>query len=263
MVAKTKEDTTWETLAHELAAWAESGRTATFWWRDDDAAAPTAALKRLLRLATLEDVPLALAVIPAKLRAGMDVLVGAAPTVRVVQHGYAHVNHGSKNNRLGARELCCERGREILLEELLAGQRILGATFPGRLAPILVPPWNRIDGRITAELPGIGYRGLSTYGARLSPMPVPGLIQVNAHCDPIKWKRGRCFAGLSTCLDALVAHLKVNRQGPADSVEPTGLLTHHLDLDEEAWAFTAGLIRRIGEHPAATFAAVDQFLPTE
>ena len=197
-----------------------------------------------------------MAVIPAKLGAGMDVLVGAAPTVRVVQHGYAHVDHGPKNNRPGAWELCCERDREILLEELLAGQRILGATFPGRFAPILVPPWNRIDGRITAELPGIGYRGLSTYGARLSPMPVPGLIQVNAHCDPIKWKRGRC-------LDALVAHLKVNRQGPANAVEPTGLLTHHLDLDEEAWVFTAGLIRRIGEHPAATFAAVDQIFPTE
>ena len=60
-----------------------------------------------------------------------------------------------------------------------------------------------------------------------------------------------------------MAHLRANRQGPADAVEPIGLLTHHLDLDEEAWAFTAELIRRVGEHPAATFAAVDQLLPTE
>ena len=61
----------------------------------------------------------------------------------------------------------------------------------------------------------------------------------------------------------MVAHLRANRQGPADAVEPTGLLTHHLDLDEQAWAFTAELIRRVGEHPAANFAAVDRLLPAE
>ena len=267
MTVEAKDDTTWEALDHELNAWAEVGRPATFWWRDDDAAAPTAALRRLLAIATSAQVPLALAVIPAKLRSGVDGLVGEAPSVRVVQHGYAHINHGAncgvKEKGRGAWELGFERGLAPVLEELVAGRDILEAAFPGRVAPVLVPPWNRIDGRVTAGLPGIGYRGLSTFGARPSPSPVPGLIQINAHCDPIKWKRGRSFAGIPACLDALVGHLRANRHGPDDAVEPTGLLTHHLDLDEEAWAFTAELIRRVGEHPAARFAAVDRFLPTE
>ena len=263
MATKAKEDTTWETLADELTAWGEAGRVATLWWRDDDATAPTARLERLLGVARSAEVPLALAVIPAKLKAGLDGLIGAAPMVRVVQHGYAHADHGSKETGLGAWELCFERGRGVVVEELLAGQSILEAAFPDRVAPVLVPPWNRIDGRITAELPGIGYRGLSTFGARAQSSPVPGLTQINAHCDPIKWKRGGCFAGLSACLDAIVTHLRANRQGPAGAVEPTGLLTPPLDLDEQAWAFTTELIRRVGEHPAARFAAVDQLLPTE
>jgi hypothetical protein len=266
MATKVKDDTGWEVLEGELDAWAEVGRTATLWWRDDDAAAPTAALGRLLALATSAQVPLALAVIPAKLGPGVDGLVGEAPSVRVVQHGYAHINHGAnheaKEKGHGAWELGFERGLAPVLGELAAGRDILEATFPGRVAPVLVPPWNRIDERLTAGMQSIGYRGLSTFGARPSPSPVPGLIQINAHCDPIKWKRGRCFAGISACLDALTGHLRANRQVPADAVEPTGLLTHHLDLDEEAWAFTAELIRRVGEHPAARFAAVDRFLPT-
>ena len=56
----------WPGLSAELDAWAAAGRTATFWWRDDDATAPTPELGRLLRLAGAHGAPLALAVIPAE-----------------------------------------------------------------------------------------------------------------------------------------------------------------------------------------------------
>src|SRR5216684_8019215 len=52
----------WLDLERELDAWRAAGRSATLWWRDDDAVRPTPALDRLLAIAA--GVPLALAVIP-------------------------------------------------------------------------------------------------------------------------------------------------------------------------------------------------------
>jgi hypothetical protein len=37
----------WATLQRELDRWAESGKTATFWWRDDDAVEETPQLQTL------------------------------------------------------------------------------------------------------------------------------------------------------------------------------------------------------------------------
>ncbi len=260
--------TGWESLEEELAAWADSGRVATFWWRDDDAAGPTEALGRLCGLASSSGIPLTLAVIPGRLRPGpaegLAEALAEAPTVRVAQHGFDHTNHAAGRvagtGTGGASELCLHRGMATVLAELADGWSRLEAAFPGRLVPLLVPPWNRIDGAIVGELPRLGYRGLSTFGRRPTAMPAPGLIQVNAHCDPIRWKEGRRFAGLPACLGAVVGQLRASRLGPADAAEPVGLLTHHLDLDAEAWAFTAAFLDRIAAHPAAAFAAVDALL---
>ena len=41
----------WQKFADELARWSDAGREVELWWRDDDAARPTPALDRLLRLA--------------------------------------------------------------------------------------------------------------------------------------------------------------------------------------------------------------------
>ena len=39
----------WAVLGDELARWREAGRSATFWWRDDDAVQRTPALEPELR----------------------------------------------------------------------------------------------------------------------------------------------------------------------------------------------------------------------
>ncbi|MDX1484694.1 MAG: polysaccharide deacetylase family protein [Alphaproteobacteria bacterium] len=257
-----KEDAGWGTLSDELDAWGNAGRRARFWWRDDDAGGPTAALDRLLRLSTEVGAPLALAVIPKRLRPGIGAQVAAAPGVRVVQHGYAHINHAAGTNRDGACELCLERGLEVIGAELADGLRLLEAAFPGRVAPVLVPPWNRIDPGVAAALPAMGYRGLSTFGPREASPVVPGLTQVNAHCDPVKWKRGGRFAGLSACLGAIVGQLRRARKEAVAEAPAVGLLSHHLDFDEEAWAFTESLVALVNAHPNATFAAVDALFPT-
>ncbi|HYC14539.1 MAG TPA: hypothetical protein VEC75_09825, partial [Stellaceae bacterium] len=83
----------WSDLEAELDRWSGAGRQATFWWRDDDAVAATAALARLLALA--EGAPLALAVVPGNAEPSLAAALAGAPSVRVVQHGWRHLNHGS------------------------------------------------------------------------------------------------------------------------------------------------------------------------
>ena len=98
--------TGWSDLRDELAAWQNLGRTATLWWRDDDAVAPTPALERLLELADKHGVPLALAVVSAQATEALATrLDGCGDHVCVLQHGFAHANHapeGEKSMELGA-----------------------------------------------------------------------------------------------------------------------------------------------------------------
>ena len=56
----------WQALHEELDRWAQAGRTATFWWRDDDAVDVTPALERLLTQAADHGLTIGLAVIPAQ-----------------------------------------------------------------------------------------------------------------------------------------------------------------------------------------------------
>ena len=59
------------------------------------------------------------------------------------------------------------------------------------------------------------------------------------------------FVGTATALDAVIHHLAARRLGRADAEEPTGLLTHHLVMDQAAWDFIAALLRGIAGNPAA------------
>lgn len=238
----------WAALERELDAWHAAGRTASLWWRDDDAVEPTAALDRLVALGRTHGVPLALAVVPAEARAALVARVDAEPRVTPLQHGYAHKNHaaeGSKNGELGpARPLAVNLG------ELAQGWQRMGALFGARALPVLVPPWNRIDPALVPHLAALGFRGLSCFGARQASAPAPGLVQVNSHLDIVAWRAGRGFVGEAKALGELVAHLGARRLGRADPDEPTGLLTHHLVHDEAGWAFVAALLARSVRHPA-------------
>lgn len=244
----------WHRLAAELDLWGDAGRRADLWWRDDDACRDTPALRRLLAVAEDAKVPLALAVVPAHLEASLVDAVATADAVTVVQHGYAHRNHappGSRNWELGA-----QRPVEVVAGELEAGRTRLAQGFGRRFAPVLVPPWNRIDGAVIDELPGIGLAGLSTFGPRERRHPVAGIVQCNTHVDLIAWRRDRAFVGAEAAVDRLVTHLAARRAGTVDPEEPTGILTHHLDFDAAPWSFLGELFARTREHGAATWVDV-------
>ncbi len=245
---------TFARLDDELARWADGGREATLWWRDDDATATTPALAPLLELARAHDVPVALAVVPASLEGSLVAAVATVPQCTIVQHGYAHRNHAPAGAK--SRELGFDRPLGVVVAELGAGFSRLRADFGARFEPVLVPPWNRIDPHVVAVLPAQGFAGLSTFGPRTGRDAALGLVCCNAHVDPIAWRDGRRFVGAERALDAVLEHLAQRRLGVVDADEPTGLLTHHLVFDVEAWRFVGELLACTRRHPAARWVGV-------
>ncbi len=244
---------TWRELDGELDAWADSGLAATFWWRDDDAATTTPALARMAGLSQSMAVPLALAVIPAEAQTDLAATLDRHPTVTVLQHGWSHVNHAAASAKKC--ELGPDRPADAVLAELAEGRRRLERLFGPRALPALVPPWNRIAPEVAGRLAEVGIHGLSTFGPRH--LTHPNVACVNTHVDPIAWKDGKRFLGEAESLGMAVAHLRARRGGAVDTTEPTGLLTHHLVMDDETWAFTERLLSKVRHHPAALWLPAD------
>ncbi|HMA14767.1 MAG TPA: polysaccharide deacetylase family protein [Kiloniellaceae bacterium] len=240
----------WRALEAELAAWHAAGRVAGFWWRDDDAVAPSAALDRLLDLAAGHRADVALAVIPARAEPALARSLAEHPArTAVLQHGYAHLDHAPA----GAKkcELVAPEARPAILEELARGRDRLEALLGERLLPVMVPPWNRIDAALLRRLPALGFAALSTYKARPCAAPAPGLLQVNCHLDILQWRPERCFVGTDAALALLTGHLAAKRSAAAEDEEPTGILTHHQVHDADAWDFFEALLSFLGGHEAA------------
>lgn len=239
----------WQDLSDELDCWAEAGRRATLWWRDDDAAHATAALDRLLTLRQSVEIPLALAAIPALIddHAAKAIMDDAGATV--LQHGYAHHNHAIAGE--GKAELAASRDPVVVMDELVVGRQRLETLFGDHAVLVMVPPWNRIGDGLVPRLGDAGYCGLSTYGPRPRRQAAPGVALVNTHIDLIDWRGHRGFVGDGNGLGLAVAHLTARRLGSSDDDEPTGLLSHHLAHGEACWDFIAALAVATRAHPAA------------
>ena len=249
--------TAWTAFHAELDAWAAAGRTATFWWRDDDATALTPALETLLRRAERFQVPLCLAVIPAAADQALAARLAEMPLVSVLQHGYAHRNWAAPEAKKA--ELAENRPLKAMMDELARGQAGLAGRF-ARSRPILVPPWNRIAASLVPRLPELGFGGLSTYGPGCLPGLPPGFRQANTHADLIDWRRGRGFVGDDAALALLLRHLQARREGAVEDT-PTGLLTHHAVEEEAAWKFAGELFFATTTHPAARWVDSGRVFP--
>lgn len=216
------------------------------WWRDDDAVRPTPALDRLLALAA--GLPLALAVIPEQATGALAERLAKSPELHVLQHGWRHANHAPPDEKKA--ELGAHRPVLAMLDELVAGRQRLLLLFGARARAVLTPPWNRMAAALVPLLHGAGYGGLSMAGARSAAEPSPGLRQVNTHADLVAWRSGR-FLGTAAALGLIVSHLAARRMGTVDADEPTGLLTHHLVMDEAGADFVAQLVAVTRRHQAA------------
>lgn len=240
-VFPAKNAATWLGLTAELDIIAASGRTAEFWWRDDDATRPGAALDRLLRIA--QSRALALAVIPQGATAALARHLEGVDNVTVLQHGFAHANHAPASQKKA--EFGPHRPLPAMLREIDDGRARLEDLFADRFLPVFVPPWNRIADDLPAALMARGYRGVSCFGRR---PPEAARYIMNCHVDPIDWRGSRGFAGVEQALKPLIGQLAA---GPAATPpEPLGILTHHRDHDCGGWRFIEDLLAATRDHPA-------------
>ena len=245
----------WDSLAIECEAWAASGRPVELWWRDDDAVADTAALRRLLAQA---GVPIALAVIPARLEPSLPALLKSHGAVSVLQHGFDHRNRAPEGVKKS--EFPAARPWPEVATDLEQGRDRLANAFGEQFVPALTPPWNRIDPGHADRLSQLGYRGLTTYLPRKS-ATAAGVRRVNTHVDVIDWHGTRGFLGLAATLQLLVQHLQAKRLGQADPAEPTGLLTHHLVHDTETWEFLGVLLDWCAKTPVIKWRSAADLFP--
>ena len=94
------------------------------------------------------------------------------------------------------------------------------------------------------------------------------MVVCNTHLDVMRWRPERGFLGENEALHLLIGHLRARRQARAEATaagsrgaepdEPSGLLTHHLVMDEAAWGFVSRLFAVLGDHPAACWITADE-----
>ncbi len=240
--------TGWSDLVAELDAWRSDGRSATFWWRDDDSEKEDPRIASLLALRRRTRIPLAVSAVPLSTDSSFAEAVLADREVWVLQHGYAHRNHAPHGEKKS--ELAAARDKQEIFRDLTDGARQLRRLFGDRSIPTLVPPWNRIRNDLIPDLPDLGFRGLSLMSPRPGVSAVNGVLLVNTHVDLIDWRGTRRFVGREKALEQVVRHLRQRRRGEVDAKEPTGLLTHHLVRDDECWRFVEQFVRTTVSHPS-------------
>lgn len=241
----------WSDLLDELDRWGKAGHIATLWWRDDDAVAMTAALARLLSLA--RSTPLALAVVPASADPDLAASLHGLPQIAVLQHGWSHTNHGGGGKKS---EFPADRPAGLVKRDLISGRERLTSLF-GDVTPILAPPWNRLAPEFEPLLRPVGIAAVSA----MAPRRGPGIARLDVHVDLTAWKTGRGFVGREAALGGIVGELRRRRLGLTEREAATGILTHHLIMDDATAEFAGELCEVIAGHPAARWADIREALP--
>ena len=232
----------WQRLSNEIKLWQTP---IEFWWRDDDAVADSPALQTMLAIARESAIPVHLAVIPKALESSLDII--KTPENKaisyVLQHGVEHKSYalaGQRKVELGGSQVLLP-----LISKLSAGQDLLAAKFADQYLSILVPPWNRIDEDVASALPQVPYKKLSVLS---SAKLIETDFHLNVHIDIINWQQ-RQFAGEGVILDKLIELLTRRRLNIDLRTKPIGLMTHHLDHDNQCWQFINSFFKFCQRHP--------------
>ena len=218
----------------ELRLWARTGHRPRFWWRDDDARRPSAALTRLLDLSKRYGAPLTLAAVPDADLAAIAALVGRHETLEIAIHGFCHENRAEPGEPSG----------EIIdtdtLEDVSARLILIKLDFKqvGLAPAAFVPPWNNLHPTLEKAL-ALSDLELSCHGQMRQMGQRP--VRIDTHLDLMRWKPTARFRGtLRLALRARRLLATRRRLGAWD--EPLGILTHHLDHDEATWQFLEFLL---------------------
>ncbi|CAO3431475.1 polysaccharide deacetylase family protein [Azospirillum doebereinerae] len=245
--------TGWNALDAELARWVETGRRCPVWLRDDDAVAATPALHRFLDLCRSARVTPGLAVIPAHATPSLTEPLRRHPKVAVLVHGWAHADHAAVGEKKA--EFGPGRPAETRRDDVARGLERLNGLFAGRVLPLFVPPWNRMGADMPELLASAGFTAASGFGRRPE-AATPGLRWLNTQVDLIDWRGSRSAVETDALLDVLCRQLADRRERGGGSIEPIGLLTHHLVHDTAVWRLLESLLDRLTGHPALDWPAV-------
>lgn len=237
------------TLWLELQRWRAAGRAARLWWRDDDATGLTPSLERLLAMAESAQTPLTLAVIPDGDMRGLGERLAHATHVNVVQHGVDH-----QNRRDGA--AAGEFPHDWTMAQVAIALRRGWSLMQGlpRAMMVFTPPWNDVHPELEAALRVTGYAGWSANGA-LGVAGTPPRLDV--HVDLLRWRGGARFRGQGRFLSGLAGEMRRRRRA-GQWAAPIGLLTHHLDHDDAAWAFLEAFLPWSRAEPALAWVSLPQ-----
>lgn len=249
------ENAAWSALFAELDCWAEAGKRLDLWLRDDDATVPSDQLDRLAALAERFTIPVLLASIPLLAQEALARRLETASLLRPCQHGARHRNLAPPAEKKS--EFGLHRPLPEILAEIAIGRKRLHALFGDAFLPVFVPPWNRIHPDIAAELPDLGFSGLSCFrDFALGPAGGPRLV--NTDLDLIDWHGGRVGRQPADLLSEM-AQLLATRRMNAQQHRPFGLLLHHHDHDKTTWSFLTNLLARLSGHAAVAFSGPDTF----
>ncbi|MBS0560749.1 MAG: polysaccharide deacetylase [Proteobacteria bacterium] len=241
-----------DALARELARWRAA--PARFWWRDDDAVAPSAALDRLLALRERLRIPLALAVIPAEADPALAARIAPEEAVRVLVHGWTHRNHAQPG--APPSEYPASRDAASVQAELAGAAARLGTLFGSRALKVLVPPFNALAPALAPAAAAAGLRVVSV-DRDFADIPMPAH---NIHADVIDWDRHTAVPE-AEAVRPLLAALRLRRYGLVPRSEPVGVMTHHLAHDEAVWSLAERLLDLLARHEGAAFPAVEAIFP--
>lgn len=229
----------WKPVHDELERWSMAGHTARLWLRDDDAVDVTPPLERLIDLCEAAHVPVLVAAVPAPATDALAAYLAAHPVSNGAVHGYAHANHARAGEK--AQEFPPYRPVSDITAEIGSGRQRLAAMLGRSLAPIYVPPWNRITAEVAALLPDLGFLGISTFGTTPLFQGPPPMTEINTHVDIIDWRGTRGGRPTDWLASDLAEQLARARQNGRPAI---GVLTHHLVHDGAAWAFLERLFEQ-------------------
>ncbi|WP_189434894.1 polysaccharide deacetylase family protein [Pseudovibrio japonicus] len=242
-----------EQLISHLNWFHERGRQVRFWWRDDDAVAPTPALETLLNLSEEFGIPLSLSVIPKYAEEELARRLKSTSAVHVLHHGWQHKNYQDKSREEKSSEFGWRRSAQDLTRELVEGKQTLQELFGSRFVPLFVPPWNRIAPPAVHLLQQQGGYGLSAF-TWMNHFRMP---HVQSHVDIIEWRKDKHFIGWDCARKRLDLELCRRR---TNSTDPIGLLSHHLDHGNGCSNFLEVFFKLTSDHPAVRWLSSKELL---
>ena len=245
----------WTLLRRELQRWDECGRRPVFWWRDDDARHSSPALDRLFALSERYACPLTVAVIPAGSHEGLHAQLADYHQISVAQHGVTHSNACGPGVASG--EFGPGTRPEAIATAIRVGEERLRRRLPEAIG-LYVPAWNRFSPELEAALTIAGVRCASGHGT--AAQLTGALARLDVHVDLLRWRGGPRFRGEERFLRDVRRALNARRRA-ARWAEPVGLLTHHLDHDEDAWRFLDTFLRFSIYDASCDWACVRRLLP--